>query len=208
MQPRIFANSNGTLVEGIESSNFDDLEALDQGIHERLKVDKERWFHQYITLCDQVNRAGKYNARPVHKADVFLQSLGESRISLFAAGSPQYLRDVYQRNGLGGHIASYYSVLDDELRGNEPLLWKDEAGFEKVKAVARAHGEDPLVYLTHKLAEAELGAKVFGVGVFIDPKTDAAYRKRRTDQEIIVVNDLADPVVRTLLAYTNIPLQP
>lgn len=201
MQPRIFANSNGTLVEGIESSNFDDLEALDPGIHGRLKLDKEKWFHHYILLCDQVNKAGKYNARPVHQADIFLQSLGESKISIFAAGSPQFLRDAYQRNGLEGHIASYYSVLDDELRGDEPLLWKDEAGFEKVKAMARSHREEPLVYLTHKLVEAELGAKVFGVGVFIDPKTDAAYRKRRTDQEIIVVKDLADPVVRTLLAY-------
>lgn len=197
LEPIILANSNGTLIVDIsdKAANFDDLERMRPRIHEDLRRDPNSYLLEYLMLCDKVSDEGLYTAEPINGAETLPKQLGEHSIGIFAAASQKYLHRAYQQNGLDRCIADYFSVFDDELRGDQPIAMKNTATFKLVADLLKQKGKIPVAYISHKPIEAEMGKDVYGLGILIDPTN-----KHSTMQaNIVVVDSLDDPFARELI---------
>ena len=191
--PIIVFNSNGTIIDDIIESNSSDLEELRLGIFDDLRNNKKKYFPEFLKLCDTVINSGAYQSTPVNEAAYLPQILGKHKITLFAAASEDYLKKAYEQNGLDKIVRQYISVFDDRLRGDNEIALKDKDTFRKVRNILNEDGYAPVAYVSHKQEEAELGAKVFGYGILIDPTFDITREETYEDADnIIRIKDLRD----------------
>lgn len=172
MVPTIVANSNGTLVTDITKVSYQEIESVRPGIHERMKIDPSKVLDEYLMVCVEVTLSGKYRPEAVNGFDVFAAFLAQQgrTIDLFAASSEQALKKIYATLGMEGIISGYYATLSQAFK-HEGKAGKTSETFQKVRAAMHRAVRTPVAYLSHKRQEAELGARVYGRGVLIDPQS-------------------------------------
>jgi len=138
----------------------------------RLKdTDKEiarKAFDHYVLACDpSIMGSGDYTPTPTNGAEYLPEILGKQKIAIYAAAMPEFLHEAYRLNGLDKVISHIFSICDAQLNEGNEVGRKTPEMYAVVKTLLKAEGLKPAAYLSHKPAEARIGADVYGLGILI-----------------------------------------
>lgn len=217
MKMKIVCNSNGTLFNDTIKQFSRELEEgyamykhikgikEEEGLIPKYKrlskegSEKELKEHLRIFHEVQIYTMQGMNMEKQPGLDYFLDRCAEEGIQaeIFADASLAYLNYVAEQTGVKERI-SIRSTVDPELGSIDCLaVDKNEETLNHISDGAA------VAYLSHKQGEAELGARAYGLGIWIDPGMKTPFELLPSEQggQILRVNSLVN-VIDALKDYT------
>jgi phosphoglycolate phosphatase-like HAD superfamily hydrolase len=183
MSDMILYNLNGTITNSVYESCRTFIEQRDPGllaIKELTPPVRKR----RLKIADEAMRAGAYHPFPINGIEQCLADMESEGIGagIISNTGTYFITESLEESGLEDRMDSVYALYNPETGARRA---KDESLLMQVASEERRKGNNVIGYVSHKEKEAQLSAKVYGLGILLTNSV-GSYQIIQTEKGYII----------------------